>query len=374
MVRFNSPRFTGAFLLSGACQKVLGYNKDKSMFELFSLFLIILGLSVLIIIHELGHFCAARYFGLLIEEFGFGLPPKMFGKRWGETLVSLNWLPFGGFVRIYGERHDDEKSGIPPTRSFAHQSVLKKSLIMAAGVLMNVILGWFLISVVFMVGIPQSVLITEVQENTLAEVAGLLAGDQLLGFKTIDGFIGFVEENKGMEISLEINRVGETLTVPITPRIEVPEGEGNLGIAIVETGLPQTGFFQSFWEGLKTSIFLIGAIFAAIARLAVGVFTDLKILEGFVGPVGIVNVAIQTTKLGLVHFLQLVALISLNLAVFNVLPIPALDGGRLFFLLIGKLKGSPIKPQTEAMANALGFALLIFLIFAVTIKDILTIL
>jgi regulator of sigma E protease len=136
--------------------------------------------------------------------------------------------------------------------------------------------------------------------------------------------------------------------------------------------LPKQGFFQSIWEGLKTSIKTVGIIFVSLADLIVGIFTDISVIEKFVGPVGIVNVAIQTTKLGVVHFAQLVALISLNLAVFNIIPIPALDGGRLFFLLIEKLKGSPINAKMEMAVNGIGFLFLIFLILAITVKDILT--
>ncbi len=344
------------------------------MFEFASFLLVIFGLSALIIIHELGHFCVAKYFGLLVEEFGFGIPPRIIGRHWGETLMSLNWLPFGGFVRVYGDQHADERPGIPPTRSLSHQSIPRKTLFMAAGILTNFFLGWLLVSAVFMVGIPQSVLITEIKENSLAAAAGFLAGDQLVGFGSVDSFMNFISENKGQKVSLSVNREGEILSIPITPRTIVPEGEGNLGIAIVETGLPKAGFFQSFWEGLKTSVALLGAILVGLLKLVVGVFTDPKTLESFVGPVGIVNVAIQTTKLGLAPLLQLIALISLNLAVFNALPIPALDGGHLLFILIGKLKGSPIKPRTETLANSVGFAFLLLLIFAVTVKDILTIL
>lgn len=337
-----------------------------------SVVIIFVGLSALIIIHELGHFLVARYFGLLIEEFGFGIPPRLIGKKIGETLISLNWLPFGGFVKIYGERHMDEKPGIDINRSFAHQSAGKKSLIIIAGVVMNFLLGWALISLVFMVGLPQSILITEIKENSLAKSAGLAAGDQFIDFKTTDSFIKFVEANKGKEVLLKIKRGEENLNIAITPRLKVSEGEGNLGIAIQEMGLPKTGFFQAIWKGLNATFGLIAGIFLALGKLVIGIFVDRSILNQFIGPIGIVNIAIQTTKLGIPNFLQLLALISLNLAVFNVLPIPALDGGRLFFILIEKIKGSAINPKTENIMNALGFVFLLLLILTVTVKDILT--
>jgi len=135
------------------------------MFEIISVIAIIAGLSLLIIIHEVGHFTAAKAFGLLVEEFGFGLPPRMIGKKIGETLYSLNWLPLGGFVRIYGERQETEKLNISSIRSLAQQPIWKRALVIGAGVGMNIILGWVLLSAVFAIGIPQTLLITDVVEN-----------------------------------------------------------------------------------------------------------------------------------------------------------------------------------------------------------------
>ena len=133
------------------------------MFEFLSVIFIIAGLSILVIIHEAGHFFIAKLFGLLVEEFGFGLPPRLWGKKIGETLYSFNWLPFGGFVKIYGERLGEEKPGFDMSRSFSHQPVHKRAVIIVSGVLMNFLLGWILISVVYIIGIPQSLLVTKVK-------------------------------------------------------------------------------------------------------------------------------------------------------------------------------------------------------------------
>ena len=237
---------------------------------------------------------------------------------------------------------------------------------------MNFLLGWVLISVVYMVGIPQSLLVTEVKEQSIASGAGILKGDQLLDFQTVPDLVKFIDQNKGREVNLNVERAKEKVIVKVVPRLSVPEGEGNLGVFLVESGLPKLGIFPSFWQGLKTALQMARAIFLGLVDLIIGVFTDISILEKFVGPVGIVNVAIETAKLGVVHFLQLLALISLNLAVFNVIPIPALDGGRLLFLLIEKIKGKPLTQKIEMAANGLGFAFLFFLIITITVKDILT--
>lgn len=344
------------------------------MFELFSIVMIVFGLSILVFIHEAGHFFAAKKFGLLVEEFGFGLPPRLWGKQIGETIYSANWLPFGGFVKIYGERHEDELTEIQKERSFSHQTLSRRALIIGAGVLMNFALGWFLLSTVRMIGIPQSLLVTDVKGESIAAFAGIQAGDQLIDFKAVPELLEYVEAHKGESVPFNIQRGSEKFQVQMTPRLAVPEGEGNLGVFIVESGLPKQGFFRSIWEGLRDAVNAVAAIFLGLVDLVVGLFTDISVLEKFVGPVGIVNVAIQTTKLGIVYFLQLVALISLNLAVFNIIPIPALDGGRLFFLLIEKLKGSPMNVRTEMAFNGIGFLMLLALILAITVKDILTLL
>jgi len=208
----------------------------------------------------------------------------------------------------------------------------------------------------------------------VAANAGLQKSDLLVDFKTIPELLSFVDSYKGQEVSLTVRRGQESLALKVTPRVEVPEGEGNLGVFIVESGLPKKGFFMAFVEGFKTSLTMMWTILFGLVQLVVGIFTDISILDRFIGPVGIVNVAIETTKLGLVHFMQLVALISLNLAVFNVIPIPALDGGRLFFLLVEKIRGKAMDSRIEMAVNGLSFAFLLFLILAITVKDILTLL
>ena len=353
------------------------------MLEMLSVMAIIAGLSLLIVIHEAGHFFIAKYFGLLVEEFGFGLPPRIWGKKIGETLYSFNWLPFGGFVRIFGESQKllmdvDGNTDLSVqnnlNRAFYNQLIWRRALIVVAGVAMNFLLGWGLIAVVFWIGIPQSVLVTEIKEGGLAEIAGIQKGDQFIDYKNVGEFTEFIERQKGQETSLGIQRAGKKILITITPRSAVPDGEGNLGIYIAEAGLPKSGFLKGITEGFLTSIKIVWTVFLGLIDLVIGVFTDISILDRFVGPVGVVNAAIETTKLGLIPFIQLLAMLSLNLAVFNVIPVPALDGGRLLFLLIEKLKGSPLNPKTEVAVNGIGFAFLLLLILAITVKDIFTLL
>ncbi len=335
---------------------------------------IVIGLSLLIVIHEAGHFFASKYFGILVEEFGFGLPPRIFGKKIGETLISFNWLPFGGFVRVYGERHDQEKSDVSVTRSFSHQSAGVRACVIIAGVVMNFLLGWWILSAVFIIGIPQSLIVTDIKEGSIAESIDIQKGDQINGFSAIAEFTEFLKSKEGSEIILQIVRAGEKKELKIDFSNELAEDKGKLGVYLVEGGTPKMGLLQAlangFAEAGKMSLLILSGVF----QLIVGLFTDWSVFGGFAGPVGIVNIAAQTAKLGLANFLQLLSLISLNLAVFNLLPIPALDGGRLLFLAIEKIKGGKVNPRNEVIAQAVSFALLILLILGVTVQDILRLL
>lgn len=333
---------------------------------LIGIIAVIIFLSILILVHEFGHFWIAKKFGLWVEEFGIGLPPKIWNKKIGETVYSINALPFGGFVKIFGENADQR--GLKG--SFTNLKIWKRSIIIFAGVLMNFLLGWLVISIVFSIGIPQAVLITEIQSNSPAEKIGLQTGDKILSATNADNFIKFIDEHRGQEIVLKIERAGEIKEFKIIPRANPPAGEGALGVGLMETGLAKKKLPLSFWEGLKTSVETVKMIFAALFNLIAKAFVGKASLEQVAGPIGIVKVTAQAGTLGFVYLLKLLALISLNLAVINLLPFPALDGGRLLFLLIEKIKGSPLPEKFEKYANAAGIALLLLLMIIITIKDI----
>jgi len=380
---------------------------------LIGIIAIIIFLSVFVLIHELGHFLAAKKFGLLVEEFGFGLPPRIWGKKIGETIYSINALLFGGFVKIYGENREEAVSGsseeisisqteekiivsenqltidekltmekivVPNRRSFNFLSISRRALVISAGVLMNFLLGWLIISVIFSIGISQAVMVTQVESNSPAAEIGLLAGDKIVAVSAdsqkleeqinADNFVKFVNEHQGREIILKIEREGQIKEFKTIPRVNPPAGEGALGIGLIEAGLAKKNLISSIWEGLKTSVEIIQAVFVAIFNLISKVFIGQASLKQIAGPVGIVKMTAQAGNLGFVYLLQLLALISLNLVVINILPFPALDGGRLLFLLIEKIKGSPLPARFERYANTVGMALLLFLMAIITIKEI----
>lgn len=329
--------------------------------------IVIIGISLLILIHEFGHFLAARKFGVLVEEFGFGFPPRLFSKKIGETRYSLNLLPFGGFVRLYGENQWEEINDEKRSRSFFIQPAWKRALVIVAGVAMNFILGWALMSVIFAVGTPRAVMVSEVLPGSPAAQVGILANDQFKDFQLGSEFISFIDKNRGKEIVLNINRAGEDFQIKATPRIS---GEGALGVAVVEAGIERHSLPASVWEGLKASVEIVGGILVGFASLFWGLITQGRLLVDFVGPIGIFGVANQAGSMGFIYLVQLVALISLNLAVLNIFPFPALDGGRLLFVIIEKIKGSPLPQDAERSANAIGFLLLLVLIIVVTVRDV----
>lgn len=330
-----------------------------------SVILIIIGFSVLVLIHELGHFLAARWFGLRIEEFGIGFPPRLLKKKVKDTIYSINAVPLGGFVKIYGENYGIGGNIRQPEKSFAYQPIWKRGIIIAAGVVMNFILGWLLFSAVFFIGSPKLIIISEVAAGSPAAQAGLMPGDQVLGFETINQLVDYINANKGKFIFLAVKRDNKKITVSAVPRLNPPPQEGALGIVLKEAGIAKQGFIASIWQGLIMSVSVIAAIFAGLYKIVL-------VPQQIIGPVGIFNLALETGQLGLVYLLQFMALISLNLAVLNILPIPVLDGGRLLFLLIEKIRGKRILLETEMKANAAGFAFLIALVVFITIKDIIT--
>lgn len=333
--------------------------------------LTIIGLSLLILVHEFGHFIVAKAFGMRVEEFGIGFPPRILSKKIGETLYSMNLLPLGGFVRLYGEM------GAPPIedveRSFIGALWYKRSAVIIAGVAMNFFIGWMLISAIFFIGIPQHVIVAEVQPGSPAEQVGIKQGDIIAKFPSAKSFMTYISDRKGETIDVQIQRDGITQTLSITLRKAVQEGEGYLGVMLEDTGTAAKSFFASISQGLLLSMNVVWQVMKGLVMVVTTLLTTGELVAGFVGPVGVFGIAGEAARTGMHFFIQLLAMISLNLAVLNTIPFPALDGGRLLFILIERLKGSPLSPNIELTTNAVGFMLLIILIMLVTVRDILAI-
>lgn len=346
---------------------------------LISIFVFLIVLSILVLVHELGHFIAARRAGIWVEEFGFGLPPRVIGKRIGETLYSLNLLPFGGFVKLYGEEEDRKDY---PERAFINRDKKTRAAVIVSGVFMNFLLGIFAFSsVYFFSGIPKEtpdVKIVDIAAGSPAQTSGLVIGDivrkvDAQEISKVDDFVKLVEEKKGRAIVLLVSRAGETLKVTTTPRENPPSGEGPLGVTITTTEiyfppLPQRPFV-SLYYGVKDAFFWAKTIVVGLAKTISGLFIG-QIPKDLAGPVGIFAVTSRAAQIGILAVVNFLGIISINLAILNIIPFPALDGGRLLFVGIEAFFGKKVVPKVEAAVHTVGMIILLTLLLAITLHDI----
>ena len=362
-------------------------------------FLFILGL--LVFVHEMGHFIVARRNGIKAEEFGFGFPPRAIGcyfdertKKWQiingnkhveskNTIYSLNWFPLGGFVRIKGE----DGEGKNQKDSFAAKSAWIRIKVLAAGVIMNFILAWVLFSLLLTLGINQEVDQNDASvQNAKIQIAavvprspaydmGIREGDTVVkcvgadarcdqAFANIAALQSFVADNKGKEITFRIQRGSSVLDLTGAPRLEAPVGEGLLGI-----GLAQTVFVKySLWDSIKQGPLVMWNVLMMMGVVVKGLFAGDTSNIG--GPLAIAHYTKQATALGFASLVQLAALLSVNLGIVNILPIPALDGGRILFILIEKMKGSPVSQKAENAMHTTGFLVLMTLMAYLVVHDV----
>lgn len=351
------------------------------------IFLIIL--SVLVFVHELGHFGVAKFFGVRVDEFGMGFPPrakKLFTRN--GTDYTLNWLPIGGFVKIYGE------DSLPDTdpdyaRSFVARPWYAQLLILVAGVVMNIILAWVLFSVSHMSGtltpvtadnighIKNSQLyIVGVMPDSPAHTADIVAGDiihtvttdkSILVNPTLETFVSTIQNSQGV-VTLDIQHGKDRRTVSVTP--QVIEGSRKLGVMPELLGFEKHGFFQSLVLGAETTYHTAGATVAAFGKLIGDALRGHGDVSTLTGPVGLVGVVGDASRLGWSFVIHLAAVISINLAILNILPFPALDGGRIVIVLIETITRRKINPNIVGWINTIGFFLLIALMVFITVKDV----
>lgn len=344
-----------------------------------SLIVFFVVLSILILIHEFGHFWTAKRFGVWVEEFGLGIPPKAWGKKIGETIYSVNWLPFGGFVRLHGE--DPDTKLLKPERAFINKSKRKRSLIVVAGVIMNFLLSVVCFAFVYSVnGVPaetENVKVVEIVPDTPAEEAGIVAGDTI---SQVNGVLitstkGFIDSinTAGKEAELGILRGDELLSVVVFPRENPPEGQGSIGVVISTAGtyyppLWQRPFYGIYY-GFKEAIFWGEMVIVGFITIFSSIFSG-KTPEGIAGPVGIYAITSQAASYGIIPLINFIGILSINLAILNILPFPALDGGRLLFIIIEAIWGRRVLPKFETYIHMAGMAFLILLIIFITFGDI----
>lgn len=331
----------------------------------------------------------ARKAGMKVEEFGFGFPPKLFGIKRGDTLYSMNAIPFGGFVRILGEDGDSRDN----PESFGSKTITARLKVIVAGVVMNFLFAVFLLILGNFFGLriglfddemislarDLKVQIVEVAPESPAEKAGLRVLDEIIGFKvgdqikpisSIEEVQNFIKQNLGNEVSLVIKKGKDTQTIAVEARKDPPAGQGSVGISMALTGVVSYPWYESIWRGANDAYILTYNTVYGYGMLFKTLFADGKLIAEVSGPIGIANVTGQAAKVGFSYLMQFVALISINLAVMNIFPFPALDGGRAVMLIAEKIKGKPIDKKIEAAVNGAGFVLLLSLMVYVTIKDI----
>ncbi len=346
-------------------------------------------LLVLVVVHELGHFLMARAFGVRVDEFGVGYPPR--AKKlfvWKETLFTLNWLPFGGFVKIFGE----ETTEVADPKTFAYQALWKRLLILVAGVFANLLLAVLLYTFAFSTSFlgstkdfpsariitPERVIVTDVLPHGLAELHGIKNGDVIVDLSlgrekvanlSAKGITAFIGVHGHDTITLTTSRKGQTQTLelPLNATGDTPA----LGVALVDAATLRLPVLTAFWEGVKTTTAYFILIAKAIVHIVISFVGGTTTMEGSVsGPVGIARIAFGAYTLGLGSFLMFMAIISINLAVINLVPFPALDGGRAVLELFSKKGKSRISKRVISLVNQFGFLALVVLMVYITYKDI----
>jgi regulator of sigma E protease len=350
---------------------------------LATLVLFLVTFTVIIAVHEFGHYLTARLLGMKVLEFAFGFPPRIAAIRHAGIDYSINAIPFGGFVRILGQ--DDftiHQAGEGQPGSFTSKPWWAQAIVLAAGVTMNVVLALFVLTIAFATGTTAStgdVRVSQVAAESPAQQAGIQVGDIV---RAIDGrpvtrsgeLVSYVtnqaRRSPDQEVTLEIERNGQRLPpIKAVPRSEPPEGEGPLGIRLEEV---QGAKALALPDAFREAVSLSREVVVQIAELPGQLFAPRagQATPSVGGPIEIFRVTGQVAQYGLPTFLKLVGVLSVNLAVLNILPFPGLDGGRLFFVLLGALMRRRLSPQIEAAVHAVGFLLLLILLVVVSIADI----
>lgn len=348
-------------------------------------FIIVLGFLVLV--HELGHFLVARLHRIAVREFGIGFPPKLFARKVRGTVYSINAVPLGGFVKIKGE---DDVAAAGDEDSFASKSRLARASVIVSGVAANVIAGWLLLVILFMAGAPvrfnkdidpayvhnPRLSVSQVLSDSPAENAGLAVGDILLAvdgrpLTDISGFQEYTAGKNGQPISLRYERSGREMRTELTPRVldEIGIGRSGIGVGLIQEGIVRFPPHKAVVAGTVATATYLGRIATAFWSIVSGLWQGEGVGESLGGPVAIAVATGDALDLGLSHLVIFTAILSFNLAIINILPFPALDGGRLIFLAVEALRKKPSRQELEAWFHRVGFALLMLLAVAITYRD-----
>jgi len=334
-------------------------------------------LAIVILAHELGHFMTAKACKVKVEEFGLGFPPRLLSFKRGETVYSLNAIPLGGFTKMAGEEDPEVE------RSLASKGVGTRLLVLSAGSIMNFILPFLLLSIAFMV--PHDVyigqvVVGEIAENSPAAIAGIQEGDTIISLNdkpvnNTSDLNRYVLLNLGKEVSLLVEHSDTTQEeFHLIPRWRPPEDEGAMGVAVSNIGLVIERQSEPFWRGIPLGVGQTIDNMFLFKNAILSMFVGTTSVGGVGGPVAIAQITGEAAKAGISPLLEWTAFFSLNLAIINLLPLPALDGGRITFVLLEWVRrGKRISPKREGLVHLIGFFLLMVFMLAVTLQDIIRI-
>lgn len=360
-----------------------------------TIIIFILILAVLIFVHELGHFLAAKQAGVRVDEFALGFPPKIWSKKYKGTVYALNAIPFGGYVKIFGETPDEASLHPKAKDSFVNAPKFSQTIILIAGIVFNIVFAWILVSLALMIGFPTStsyapgmvddarVVITATVAGGPAERAGILPGDAVVGIKTetqdiaIDSIAmsdsvelvrSAIKTSNNQPVTLSVLRDGREQSVVVVPQ----DGHDGplIGVGLDSIGQLQLPFHKALLQGARMTGEMTRDVAVGLFTFAKNIFAGDAELSQVTGPVGIVGLVGDASHFGVSYLFGFTAFISLNLAVINLLPFPALDGGRILFVIIEAITRRPIKPKIANMFNLVGFLCLMFLMLIVTIHDV----
>ncbi len=353
----------------------------------------LLVLTVLVFVHELGHFLAARLFKIRVDEFAIGFPPRIVSWMWGKTRYAINLLPLGGYVRIYGENSEDERTA----DNMLSKPRWQQAIVLVAGVTFNIIFAWLLLSMSLMLGTKSSAdamppeLIKDkaltlmiVNPGSPADKAGLKSGDEILSITNSDELLATTSLSvAGVQrvIASSTNTIAVTVKqktdtgyevkqIKVSPTLGIVSGKKAIGVSMDMIATVKTSFFESFYYGARQTYYLTQNVAVGLYDFLAHVVRGEASLKQVSGPVGIAGAVGEQARTGFSSLLVIAAVISANLAVLNLAPFPALDGGRLVIVAIEAIIRRELNPKVVQWINGIGFLLLITLMIVVTVKDI----
>lgn len=358
-----------------------------------AIFLFLIILLVLVIVHEFGHFIAAKWVGMRVDEFAFGFPPRLFSKKKGETTYSVNALPLGGYVSIWGENGEPNDEAKHHPRAFGNRPKWQQLVVLMAGVFMNMVLAWALLVGVSFGKVEMTtddpdygarvknpvVMVMEAAPNSPAYLAGIVPGSvitklvsnrQSADVRDADAVVEFIGKHQNDPFTITYVRPDGTASNTTVAAVYgiVPDKKA-LGLSLGSVGYVETSFFEAIKIGTERTKEYVVLTLGGLKTLVTSFWHDESVLDSLSGPIGIARIVGQTSQYGYSAILTLIAILSVNLAVFNALPFPALDGGRMVVVVMEAVARRKIPYKYYSMANVIGFSLLMILFVVVTVND-----